>query len=71
VAKGGAEGLFCGAGGDGIGIALKCEDGSGRPLRPALAVLLDRIGVKLDQSFMHVLVHNSRGEVVGEIVAGG
>ena len=71
VAKGGAEGLFCGAGGDGIGIALKCEDGSGRPLKPALAALLDRIGVKLDESFRHVIVHNSRGEVVGEIVVGG
>jgi L-asparaginase II len=71
VAKGGAEGLFCGAGGEGIGIALKCEDGSGRPLKPALAALLDRIGVKLDESFRRIFVHNSRGEVVGETVAGG
>jgi L-asparaginase II len=71
VAKGGAEGLFCGAGGDGTGIALKCEDGSGRPLKAALAALLDRIGVKLDESFRHVPVHNSRREVVGEILASG
>jgi len=71
VAKGGAEGLFCGAGRDGTGIALKCEDGSGRPLKPALAALLDRIGVKLDESFRHATVHNSRREAVGEILAGG
>jgi L-asparaginase II len=71
IAKGGAEGLFCAAGPDGTGIALKCEDGSGRPLKPALAVLLDRIGMKLDESFRHVAVHNSRREVVGEILAVG
>jgi L-asparaginase II len=71
VAKGGAEGLFCAAGPDGTGIALKCEDGSGRALKPALAAVLDRIGVKLDESFRHVPVHNSRQEVVGEVLAGG
>jgi L-asparaginase II len=71
IAKGGAEGLFCAAGPDGTGIALKCEDGSGRPLKPALAILLDRIGMKLDESFRHVAVHNSRREVVGEILAAG
>jgi L-asparaginase II len=71
VAKGGAEGVFCGAGPDGTGIALKCEDGSGRPLKPALAALLERIGVRLDESFTHVPVQNSRGEVAGKIVAGG
>jgi L-asparaginase II len=69
VAKGGAEGLFCAAGLDGTGVALKCEDGNGRALKPALATLLGRIGITLDQSFNHILVHNSRGEMVGSITA--
>jgi L-asparaginase II len=69
VAKGGAEGLFCAAGPDGTGVALKCEDGNGRALKPALAMLLGRVGVTLDQSFTHILVHNSRGEIVGLITA--
>jgi L-asparaginase II len=69
VAKGGAEGLFCAAGPDGTAIALKCEDGNGRALKPALAALLGRIGITLDQSFTHILVHNSRGESVGSITA--
>jgi L-asparaginase II len=69
VAKGGAEGLLCAGGPDGTGLALKCEDGSGRPLKPALAALLDRTGIKLDQSFRYVSLNNSRGDVVGEILA--
>ena len=69
VAKGGAEGLLCAASSDGTGVALKCEDGSPRPLKPALAALLARIGVGLDESFRRVPVRNSRGEVVGDVVA--
>jgi L-asparaginase II len=67
VAKGGAEGLLCAAGPDGTGIALKCEDGNGRPLKPALAALLGSLGMTLDESFTEVPVHNSRGEIVGVI----
>jgi L-asparaginase II len=70
VAKGGAEGLLCAAGPDGTGVALKSEDGSARPLKPALAALLARLGLELEESFRRVPVHNSRGEVVGEILAG-
>ena len=40
VAKGGAEGLFCGTLPNGIGFARNVEDGSSRALRPALARLL-------------------------------
>jgi L-asparaginase II len=69
VAKGGAEGLLCAAGADGTGVALKCEDGNGRALKPALAALLGRMGLALDRSFTHITVHNSRGEEVGEIRA--
>jgi L-asparaginase II len=69
VAKGGAEGLFCAVGPDGTGVALKSEDGNGRALKPALAALLARLGISLDQSFTHVPVHNSRGEAVGVVAA--
>jgi L-asparaginase II len=71
VAKGGAEGLFCAAGPDGTGVALKCEDGNGRSLKPALTTLLGRIGIAIDQSFTNLPVHNSRGEIVGSITATG
>ena len=46
TAKGGAEGLFCASGPGGLGIALKVEDGSMRAMRPALAELLRRLGVR-------------------------
>jgi L-asparaginase II len=71
VAKGGAEGVFCAVAPDGTGIALKSEDGSGRPLKPALAALLDDLEVNLDESFRCIPIHNSRGEIVGEIAATG
>ena len=67
-AKGGAEGLFCAGGPDGLGIALKCEDGSSRPLEPALAAFLASLGVDLPDLAEPPLV-NSRGERVGECVA--
>jgi L-asparaginase II len=68
VAKGGAEGLMCAAGG-GIGVALKAEDGAARALRPALAAFLGRLGHGLPEAFRVVSVENSRGEQVGDIVA--
>jgi L-asparaginase II len=67
VAKGGAEGLLCAAR-NGLGIALKVEDGAQRPLRPAVAAFLAELGFEagdLDQ----VELENSRGEVVGELRA--
>src|SRR4029079_10094180 len=39
IAKGGAEGLFCAAG-DGIGVALKVEDGNGPAVAPSAALVL-------------------------------
>ena len=63
-AKGGAEGLLC-AGGPGVlGIALKCEDGSSRPLEPALAAFLAPLGVDMPELAETPIV-NSRGERVG------
>jgi L-asparaginase II len=66
-AKGGAEGLLCAGGPRGLGIALKCEDGSPRPLRPALASFLALFAVELPELAAPPLL-NSRGERVGECV---
>lgn len=69
IAKGGAEALFCAAGPDGLGIALKTEDGGYRALRPAIASFFARLGHELGSGFAHAPVRNSRGEAVGELVA--
>jgi L-asparaginase II len=65
IAKGGAEGLLC-ASGNGLGVALKAEDGNGRGLGPAAAALLSRLEIDLDDLAV-VPIENSRGERVGEI----
>jgi L-asparaginase II len=65
VAKGGAEGLLCAAH-DGLGIALKAEDGAQRPLGSALAAFLTQLGFDVGQ-LGDSPVENSRGEVVGEL----
>jgi L-asparaginase II len=70
TAKGGAEGLFCAVGPDGLGIALKVEDGTMRAIRPALAAFLGRLGLETGELGLVPLV-NSRGEVVGEVVTDG
>ena len=64
--KGGAEGLICGAGREGLGVALKCEDGAYRALRPAVAAFLSALGLELPD-FREVIVHNSRGEPAGRL----
>jgi L-asparaginase II len=69
IAKGGAEGLLC-ATGDGIGVALKAEDGSGRALGPAAHEFLRRLGRDLDD-LAELPIDNSRGEPVGEILTVG
>ncbi len=68
VAKGGAEGLICGALPNGIGFAAKCEDGHSRALRPALARLSEAVGTPLPE-FVEVPISNSRGDRVGTIAA--
>jgi len=65
-AKGGAEGLLCAANDDGLGVALKAEDGASRPLGPALAALLAPLGVDLP-TLARTPIRNSRGERVGEV----
>jgi L-asparaginase II len=65
VAKGGAEGLLCGAR-DGLGIALKAQDGAQRPLGVALAAFLGTLGLDAGD-LADVPVTNARGDVVGEL----
>jgi L-asparaginase II len=65
IAKGGAEGLMCAAGPDGLGVALKVEDGSNRAIRPALHAFLGRLGLELPDGFARVPVRNAHGEDVG------
>jgi L-asparaginase II len=69
TAKVGAEGLFCAAGPDGLGVAVKSQDGGFRAIRPALAALFDLLGHELGDPFVHVPVRNSRGENAGEFIA--
>jgi len=66
IAKGGAEGLLCAASADGLGLAVKVEDGTSRALRPALGAFLDLLDVD-GSAFGPVPVRNSRNEVVGEL----
>ena len=66
--KGGAEGLLCGAAPEGLGVALKAEDGNFRALRPALAAFALSLGYESPELARQPLL-NSRGEEVGEIVA--
>ena len=66
IAKYGAEGLLCAASPDGMGVALKVEDGAGRAVRTAAAGFLRRLA--LDTGDLGIVpVTNSRGEVVGEL----
>jgi L-asparaginase II len=66
AAKGGAEGLFCASSGDGLGVALKVEDGAFRAIRPALAAFLEWLGFDPGE-LGFVTVENSHGETVGEL----
>jgi len=68
-AKGGAEGLLCAANDDGLGVALKTQDGGYRAVRPALAAFVGRLGHDLGPGFARVPLRNSRGEDVGELAA--
>lgn len=67
AAKGGAEGLMCAAGPDGIGLALKVEDGNTRAVAAALAEVLRRLGFPVVEALATTPVTNSLGESVGEI----
>jgi len=74
IAKIGAEGMHCVAiVDDGIGIAIKVEDGAQRAQFPAVLTALQHYGAlprdlppRLAE-FLHRPLRNSRGEVVGEV----
>jgi L-asparaginase II len=66
IAKGGAEGLMCAASSDGLGIALKTQDGNSRALRPALAEFGAALGLDLS-AFAQQTVKNSHGEPAGSV----
>ena len=68
IAKGGAEGLLCAAAADGLGVALKCEDGNSRAIGPAAAAFLGELGHALP-ALERTPLRNSRGERVGEVAA--
>jgi L-asparaginase II len=63
VAKGGAEGVLCAASPEGLGVALKAEDGNWRALGPAAAAFLGRLGLETGDLGVASL-ENSRGETV-------
>lgn len=73
-AKIGAEGVYCvGVPGAELGIALKVEDGSTRAVGPAVLGVLGELDLisEDDLGALHSLaypeLHNTRGEVVGQI----
>lgn len=67
IAKVGAEGLLCACSPDGVGLALKVEDGEMRAIRPALAETLRRLGYRVPEDLGVVLLTNSVGDLVGHI----
>jgi L-asparaginase II len=68
IAKGGAEGLFCAASPDGLGVALKVADGNSRALRPALAAFAVQLGLDMPV-FAEIPVENSHRERVGQLAS--
>jgi L-asparaginase II len=70
IAKRGAEGLFCAASPEGLGLALKVEDGNGRAFRPALAAFGAGLGLQLED-FAEVPLPNTHGEPAGALLAQG
>lgn len=68
VSKGGAEGVFMGClPSRGIGFACKAQDGSLRGVESATAALLTHLGAMEPNDELPRSVHNSRGEIVGQI----
>jgi L-asparaginase II len=75
-AKVGAEGVYCaGVPADGIGIALKVEDGAKRAAEPALIEVLRLLGLLTEEDmgqlarYARPRVVNTRGDVVGSLLA--
>jgi L-asparaginase II len=72
--KGGAEGVYCGALPEqGLGIAIKCDDGAGRAAEVVMANVLARLigSDALLTKYARPAVRNWRGTVVGEMRSAG
>ncbi len=76
VAKIGAEGVYCiGVIGEGIGIALKIEDGSSRAIDAVVLKLLKRLQLISDTEYgklksqCKLEIKNHRGDIIGRIKA--
>jgi L-asparaginase II len=70
--KGGAEGVYCGALPEqGLGIAIKCDDGAGRAAEVIMANVLARFvgDDAMLSKYAHAPLRNWRGTVVGEMRA--
>ena len=68
--KGGAEGVYCAALPEqGLGIAVKCDDGAGRAAEVIMATILTRFvgDDPLLARYSHSQVRNWRGTLVGEM----
>jgi L-asparaginase II len=60
---------MCASGPDGVGLALKVEDGNTRAVAAALAEAVRRLGFPHVGALAVTPVANSRGERVGEVRA--
>jgi L-asparaginase II len=73
ISKVGAEGVYCAALLDqGLGLAIKVEDGAFRAAGPALLAALDHLldtPIALPDSYRSPPIRNSAGTVVGKLVA--
>lgn len=72
LAKDGAEGVYAAATPDGIGIALKIDDGAARARVPVLIAALKRLGLPVESDELHALAAppvTGGGDRVGEVRA--
>jgi L-asparaginase II len=71
VAKQGAEGIFCmGQNSEGLGVAIKVEDGAHRALDPVVVSLLNDLNVLSASAapltdLLEPVVRNHRKEIIG------
>ena len=73
VTKAGAAGVYCGLlTGEGLGIALKVEDGHGESAALAMSAILAELGVRPQpESLRSPPIINTRGEKVGDLRVNG
>lgn len=72
VLKTGAEGVYCGAlPGEGIGFALKADDGATRAAEAVVGQVLKRLGVldEADEALVVQTVYNRAGVAIGQVRA--